>query len=126
MSNHRGPETLKKYFPEDKIYFFFPRWKKFVAARHPNFKLFQKLYADHVRDTLGARDFSSAVSGFCRGFSLRPKMCRPSANTENSRRTREKPLAPRVCERRLTRKRNLSATQELKRHFEVKIFSLPQ
>ena len=55
--------------------------------------------------TLGARDFSSAVSGFCqffiviaaRGFGLRPKMCRPSFNTENSRRTREKPLVPRVC-----------------------------
>ena len=59
--------------------------------------------------TLGARDFSSAVSGFCqvfivtraksfaaRGFGLRPKMCRPLANTENSRRTREKPLVPRV------------------------------
>ena len=32
--------------------------------------------------TLGARDFSSAVSGFCQvfiGFGLRPKMCRPSA-----------------------------------------------
>ena len=60
---------------------------------------------DHFRSTsttLGARDFSSAVSGFCqvfivtRGFGLRPKMCRPSANTENSRRTREKPLVPRV------------------------------
>ena len=37
---------------------------------------------------VGARDFSSAVSGFC--------MCRPSANTENSRRTRVKPLLPRV------------------------------
>ena len=58
--------------------------------------------------TLGARDFSSAVSGFCqvfivtragfatRGLGLRPKMCRPSANIENSRRTREKPLVPRV------------------------------
>ena len=50
--------------------------------------------------TLGARDFSSAFSGFCqvfsRGFGLRPKMCRPSANTENSRRTREKPLIPSV------------------------------
>ena len=59
--------------------------------------------------TLGARDFSSAVSGLCqvfivtraksfaaRGFDLRPKTCRPSANTENSRRTREKPLVPRV------------------------------
>ena len=41
--------------------------------------------------TLGARDFSSAVSGFGTaedGW--------PSANTENSRRTREKPLVPRV------------------------------
>ena len=71
--------------------------------------------------TLGARDFSSAVSGFCqvfivtraksfsrgkaksfsrsfatRGFGLRPKMCRPSANTEISHRKREKPLVPRV------------------------------
>ena len=58
-----------------------------------------------VGPTLGARDFSSAVSGFCqvfivtrfsRGFGLGPKTCRPSANTENSRRTREKPLVPRV------------------------------
>ena len=32
----------------------------------------------------------------CRGFGLRPKMCRPSASTDNSRRTREKPLVPRV------------------------------
>ena len=42
--------------------------------------------------TLGAGDFSSAVSG----FRLRTKMCRPSANTENFRRAREKPLVPRV------------------------------
>ena len=42
--------------------------------------------------TLGAGDFSSAVSG----FGLRTKMCRPSANTENFRRAREKPLVPRV------------------------------
>ena len=58
--------------------------------------------------TLGARDFSSAVSGFCqvfivtrfaaREFGLWPKMCWPSANTENSRCTREKPLVPRVKE----------------------------
>ena len=53
-----------------------------------------------VGGTLGARDFSSAVSGFCqvfivtrattrfsRGFGVRPK-----ADTENSRLTREKPL----------------------------------
>ena len=59
--------------------------------------------------TLGARDFSSAVSGFCQvfivtraksfatcGLGLRPKMCRPSANPENSHRTRKKPLVPRV------------------------------
>ena len=53
----------------------------------------------YLHVTLGARDVSSAVSGFCqvfRGFGLRPKMCRPSANTENSHRTREKPLVPRV------------------------------
>ena len=31
-----------------------------------------------------------------RGFGQRPKMCRPSANTENFRRTREKPLVPKV------------------------------
>ena len=64
--------------------------------------------------TLGARDFSSAVSGFfqvfivtraksfsrgfaAREFGLRPKMCRPSANIENSSCTREKPLVPRVA-----------------------------
>ena len=67
----------------------------------------QRLSADRLREvTLGARDFSSVVSGFCqvfivtrfaaRGFGLRPKMCRPSANTENSHRTQEKPLVPRV------------------------------
>ena len=59
----------------------------------------------HRATTLGARDFSSAVSGFSQvfivtraksGFGLRPKMCRPSANTANSHRTREKPLVPRV------------------------------
>ena len=44
--------------------------------------------------TLGARDFSSAVSGFCQVFIV--TTCRPSANTENSRRKREKPLVPRV------------------------------
>ena len=59
--------------------------------------------------TLRARDFSSTVSGLCQvfivtraksfaacGLDLLPKTCRPSANTENSRRTREKPLVPRV------------------------------
>ena len=37
------------------------------------------------------------VSVAARGFGLLPEMCRPSANTENSRRTREKPLVPRVA-----------------------------
>ena len=47
--------------------------------------------------TLGARDFSSAVSGFCQVFIVtRAKMCRPSANNKNSRHTREKPLVPRA------------------------------
>ena len=51
-----------------------------------------------VASTLGARDFSSAVSGFCQVFivTLCRSWLRPSANTENSRRTREKPLVPRV------------------------------
>ena len=60
--------------------------------------------------SLGARDLSSAVSGFCqvfivsfaaRGFGLGPKICLPSANTENSRCTREKPLVPRVKKLRI-------------------------
>jgi len=48
---------------------------------------------------LGARDFSSAVSGFCQVFIVtsdcrdpHEKFFSPLANTENSRRTREKPL----------------------------------
>ena len=49
------------------------------------------IFVRRVNITLGARDFSSAVSGFCQVFIV------PSANTENSRRTREKPLVPRVC-----------------------------
>ena len=75
-------------------------------------------------NTLGARDFSSAVSCFCqvfivtraffRGFGLRPKMCRPSANTENSRRTREKPLVPSVgYERWQTSNRKTKVLQPL-------------
>ena len=43
--------------------------------------------------TLGARDFASAVSGFCQVFIVTRA---PSANTEHSRRAREKPLVPRV------------------------------
>ena len=41
---------------------------------------------------LGARDFSSVVSGFCQVFIADISlcvMCQPSTNTENSRRTRE-------------------------------------
>ena len=71
--------------------------------------------------TLGARDFSSAVSGLCqvfivflaaspaRGFGLRPKMCRPSANTENFLRTREKSLVPRVQQLQTCYQRLLTA-----------------
>ena len=80
-------------------------------------------------NTLGARDFSSAVSCFCqvfsrgvaaRGFGLRPKMCRPSANTENSHRTREKPLVPRVGYERWqhqTRKQRCSSPSEIAKSF---------
>ena len=50
---------------------------------------------------VGSIVFSSAVSGSCQVFivtrGLRPKVCRPSANTENYRRMREKPLVPRVA-----------------------------
>ena len=53
--------------------------------------------------TLGARDFSSAVSGFCQVFVVtRAKSvflaasAYGQANTENFRSTREKPLVPRV------------------------------
>ena len=66
------------------------RWtgrSRYLYARKP-----QKAMKNDLLSTLGARDFSSAA----RGFGLRPKMCRPSANTENSRRTPEKPLVPRV------------------------------
>ena len=70
---------------------------------------FSKIYTNHSICTLGARDFSSAVSGFCqvfivtrfaaRGFGLRPKLCRPTSPAERkSRRTREKPLVPRVLD----------------------------
>ena len=52
--------------------------------RHLTFWLLFHLWLLWGKCTLGARDSSSAVSGFCQGFSLRSKMCRPSANTENS------------------------------------------
>ena len=66
-------------------------------------------FSDSSLLTLGARDFSSAVSGFCQVFivtraksgffsRLRPTAEDVSAfaSTENSRRAREKPLVPRV------------------------------
>ena len=53
--------------------------------------------------TLCAIDFSSAVSGFCQVFIVTLEKCffrgfGPKADTENSRRTRENPLLPRVLE----------------------------
>ena len=75
--------------------------------------LFFFFFFDHWSVNLGARDFSSAVSGFCqvfgfatRGFGLRPKMCRPSTNTENSCRARERPLVPRVLKCSLVPKKS--------------------
>ena len=64
----------------------------------------KKDWKSKTNNTLGARDFSSAVSGFCQVFIVtRRSWLRPTAedvsafgNTENSRRTREKPLVPRV------------------------------
>ena len=52
--------------------------------RHLTFWLLFHLWLHWGKCTLGARDSSSAVSGFCQGFGLRSKVCRPSANTENS------------------------------------------
>ena len=46
-----------------------------------------------------AKSFSGGFAA--RGFGLRPKICQPSANTENSRPTREKPLVPRVTRIRI-------------------------
>ena len=45
---YSGPEALQKYFPGAN--FFFPQRKKFVAARHPNLKLFQSFY-ETMRET---------------------------------------------------------------------------
>ena len=68
-------------------------WIQYVSPRRAC-----KDWACRKSLTLGARDFSSAVSGLCfaaRGFGLRPKMCL-SANTENSRRKRKRPVVPRL------------------------------
>ena len=73
-------------------------------------------------NTLGARDFSSAVSGFCQVFivtrafflQLLRSWLRPSANTENSHRTRENLLVPRVgYERWQTRSKETKVLQPL-------------
>ena len=49
---------------------------------------------DKLSDKQNSGFFLAASPLVARG--LRLKMCRPSASTENSRRTREKPLVPRV------------------------------
>ena len=72
-------------FSRKGIYFFFPRRKKFVAARYPNLKLFQSFYADHAIEN----------------YQTTRMLPEPKANS-------------------------LHASQNLKRHFEVLIFSLPQ
>ena len=72
--------------------------------------------------TLGAKHFSSAVSGFCQVFFLAA-----SANTENSHRTRGKPLVPGVGFTTLfaTRPEDLLCKYEfLLRSFAVKIILL--
>ena len=67
-----------------------PLWGHFARAREGDTRVSLSCVRSFLRPlltsaTLGARDFSSAVSGFCqvfiatRGFGLRPKMCRPSA-----------------------------------------------
>ena len=65
-------------------------WGHFARAREGDTRVSLSRVRSFLRPlltsaTLGARDFSSAVSGFCqvfiatRGFGLRPKMCRPLA-----------------------------------------------
>jgi len=74
-------------------------------CRHCTTSTWSYLISGFMEDvTLGAKNFSSAVSGFCQVFTVTRArlrrswlvMCRPSANTENSRRTRERLLVPRV------------------------------
>ena len=99
-------KDIKQVSSGSTNYNFFGYFCTHIIKIWPNLFKFQSMpiLAIHLKQmtgtTLGARDFSSAVSGFCevfsRGFGLGPKMCRPSADTENSRRTREKPLVPRV------------------------------
>ena len=68
-------------------------WIQYVSPRRAC-----KDWACRKSLTVGARDFSSAVSGLCfaaHGFGLRSKMCL-SANTESSRRKQKRPLVPRL------------------------------
>jgi len=73
--------------------------KKFVAKHFVDITIYLSEANDllpWVPETFLAR-FPVFSRGFAaRGFGLQPKMYRPSANTKNSRRTREKPLVPKV------------------------------
>ena len=96
----------KRYRPESWTVRWCPHWEGRIHLRGKKYsrrclKLDWSLQTP-TYGTLGARDFSSAVFRFfSRGFGLRPKMCGPSANNESSRRTRQKPLVPRVLVREL-------------------------
>ena len=72
------------------------------------------------RGTLGSRDFSSAVSGF------RQVLIVTRAKTENSRRTREKPLVPSVRTRRTRRRRRRRRRSVPFRHKERLWSRLPR
>ena len=65
------------------------RWRRFATRPHCCYHGCQRLFLRGFR-------FLSSLYSCSRGFGLRPKMCRPSANNENSHRTREKPLVPRI------------------------------
>ena len=62
-----------------------------LLKRRPEMRLLFAGYFFSFFSTLGARDFSSAVSGFCQSLH-----CLHSDPRENSHRTREKLLVPRV------------------------------
>ena len=80
------------------------RSKRFCVISEQRYPGFQRLFQR------GFRFLSSLYSDprFSRGFGLRPKMCRPSANTEDSHHTREKPLVPRVEQRKTEEERNVT------------------
>ena len=71
-----------------------------------------------VKSLLWPARFSRSVA--TRGLGPRPKMYRPSPNTENSHRTREKPLIPRVGYERWqhqTRKQRCCSPSEIAKSF---------